>query len=238
MNEDLADARPQRSREVVGGLWAWAARHPEWHPGEFGALVTSWALDAGDTALFLDPLVPADAPEPALSLIDRLAKARGRAAILITIPYHVRSAEAIRERLAAAGIEATIHGHAACRSRLRSNDGFAELQPGAELPGGAVGYAIGKPRRFETPLHLPSHGAVAFGDAIVGTGDGLRMWTAKGEVDKRAERFYRERFAPTLTPLAELKPANVLVGHGPSAFGDGARQLERALATPPWYHPG
>jgi hypothetical protein len=238
VNEQLAGDRPEEPREVLGGVWAWSARHPEWHPGEFGARVTSWALDVREAALLVDPLIPLDEPGPALALIDRLAVTSGRAAVLITIPYHVRSAEAIRERLVAAGIEVTVHGHAACRKRLGSTAGFAELEPGLELPGGAVGYAIGRPRRFEMPLYLPSHDAIAFGDAIVGTGNGLRMWTAKGEVDEPAERFYSERFAPTLTPLAELRAANVLVSHGPSAIGDGADQLERALALPPWYHPG
>lgn len=237
MNEDLK-RRPGEPVEVLRGLWAWSARHPEWHPGEFGALVVSWALDAGDVALVVDPLIPRDDPEPAAALINRLAALHGRVAVLITIPYHARSSEAVRDRLGSQGVRVTIHGHARCRKRLRSAEGFEEVVPGAELPGGAVAHAIGRPRRSEAPLHLPSHDAVAFGDAIVGTGEGLRMWTTKREVDERAVRFHRERLAPTIAPLADLRPANVLVGHGPSAFGDGADQLDRALASPPWYHRG
>ena len=216
------------------GLWRWSARHPEWHPGEFGAEVESWALLAGDDALLVDPLLP-DQPGDVEALIDRLCAAT-RLAVLVTIPYHVRSAERIRERCDGR-LEVSIHGHAACRKRLRSSRGFHELRPGAELPGGAVGYEIGKPRRFETPIHLPSHDALGFGDAVVGTGDGLRMW-AQREVDSDHARFYRERFAPTLGPLVELGAANVLVGHGPSALGDGVAQLSRAIASEPWYHRG
>lgn len=236
MNDESAGRPGAAPVEVLDRLWAWSSRHPEWHPGEFGAEVVSWALDANGTALLVDPLIPPSDPEPVTALIDRLAE-RSRVAVLITIPYHVRSAETVRDRLSGRAA-VSIHGHAACRKRLSSADGFAEIDPGAELPGGAVGYAIGRPRRFETPLHLPSHDAVAFGDAIVGTEGGLRMWTAKGEVDAGHARFYRERFAPTLVPLIELRPANVLVGHGPSAIGDGAEQLARAVADEPWYHPG
>ena len=44
--------------EVVPGLWSWAARHPEWHPGEFGAEVVSFGVRAGEDSLLIDPLLP------------------------------------------------------------------------------------------------------------------------------------------------------------------------------------
>ena len=236
MNADLNGTRLGEPGELLPGLWGWSARHPEWHPGEWGAEVWSWALEAGDDALLVDPLVPDEGPASVEALVERLAGC-GRLAILITIPYHVRSAERIRARWGSE-VEVSIHGHSGCRSRLGSARDFREIEPGAELPGGAIAYEIGRPRRFELPLRLPSHDALAFGDAIVGTDDGLRMWTAKGEVDAAQRRFYRERFAPTMAPLVELGPANVLVGHGPPAFGDGTPQLERAVASDPWYHRG
>ena len=234
LNGELKDRTPSDPAELAPGLWSWAARHPEWHPGEFGAEVVSFAVRAGDDALLIDPLRPGEA-DGAAALIDRLSAA-SRIAILVTIPYHLRSAEPIRERWGD-GVEISIHGHRACRRRMSSMRGFVELEPGTELPGGAVGYAIGKPRRFEHPLQLPSHDAVAFGDALAGTGGGLRMWSER-PIDAQHKRFYRERFAPTLGPLAELRPRNVLVGHGPSAIGDGAEQLDRAIASEPWYHRG
>ena len=45
-------------QELADGLWRWTARHGEWHPGEWGAQVASFALDAGDVLLLVDPLVP------------------------------------------------------------------------------------------------------------------------------------------------------------------------------------
>jgi hypothetical protein len=43
--------------QLVDGLWRWTARHPEWHPGEFGSEVASFALKAGDETILVDPLL-------------------------------------------------------------------------------------------------------------------------------------------------------------------------------------
>jgi hypothetical protein len=47
-------------QELAAGLWRWTARHGEWHPGEWGAQVASFALVAGDVLLLVDPLLPED----------------------------------------------------------------------------------------------------------------------------------------------------------------------------------
>jgi glyoxylase-like metal-dependent hydrolase (beta-lactamase superfamily II) len=214
--------------QIADGLWRWTARHPEWHPGEWGSEVGCYALDAGDVLLLVDPLVP----ERSETLLDDIVRDKP-VAILITIPYHTRSAEALRERY-----DATIHGHPAVAKRLAATQGFEPAKPGDELPGGARPYAIGKPRRQEMPLYLPSHLALAFGDALVTTPEGeLRMWVFD-KVDAKAERFYRERFAPSLAPLRELDVSRVLVTHGEPLLHDGAKALAAALHAPPWYRGG
>ena len=221
--------------ELAPGLWRWTARHPEWHPGEFGAEIAAYALLAGDDALLVDPLLPDDADQRNAvdALIDRLCDAQ-RLAILITIPYHARSAEPIWKRVRGR-LPTTIRGHAATAKRLRSRQGFAPFVAGEEMPGGAVAFEIGKPRRFELPVHLPSHAALAFGDAIVGTADGLRMWADAPPKDSH-RRFYAERFAPTLEPLLELEVERVLVTHGPPMLKGGGAALEAAVHGEPWYH--
>ena len=95
--------------ELTNGLWRWTARHPEWHPGEFGAEVAGFAAKAGDTTLLIDPLLPTD-PSSVLAVIDDTVG--DRLAILITVPYHVRSAEELWKRYAM-DAETTIHGHPA-----------------------------------------------------------------------------------------------------------------------------
>ena len=219
------------------GIWRWTARHPEWHPGEFGAEVACFAAQAGDTTLLIDPLLPeerADARSLVLSLVDRVLA--DRLAILITIPYHVRSSEELWSRYKKQA-ETTIHGHPACAKRLTDKSAFHPIEPGVPLPGGVSAHTIGKPRRYETPLHLPSHDALVFGDAVAETQGRLVVW-ATDKVDAKLERFYRERFNPTLEPLLELPFSAVLPTHGQPVLTKGKEALKQALKAKPWYHHG
>jgi hypothetical protein len=219
--------------ELTEGLWRWTARHPEWHPGEFGAEVASFAARADDTTLLIDPLLP-PGPSSVLAAIDEnLGK---RLAILITVPYHVRSAEELRSRYRG-DAETSIHGHAACAKRLKNGEAFQEIDFSEPLPAGVTAHAIGKPRRHETPLHLPSHRALVFGDAVAESGGRLVVWASE-KVDAKVERFYRERFNPTLAPLLELDFDAVLTTHGQPLMSDGKRALREALDAKPWYHRG
>jgi hypothetical protein len=81
--------------QLADGLWRWTARHPEWHPGEFGREVASFTVDTDGALLLVDPLLPPE-PEPVLELVEGLLGER--LAILITIPYHVRSSEELWRR--------------------------------------------------------------------------------------------------------------------------------------------
>lgn len=222
--------------QLTDGLWRWTARHPDWHPGEFGAEVACFAAQAGDTTLLIDPLLPEDETDAA-AVLEELDRAAGkRVAILITIPYHVRSSEDLWKRYRRHA-ETTIHGHRACAKRLKDRSAFREIDPDEELPGGVTAHQIGKPRRYETPLHVPSHDALVFGDAVAEWDGRLRVWSAD-KVDPKVERFYRERFNPTLKPLLDLGAENVLVTHGQPVMGGGTEALRKALKAKPWYHHG
>lgn len=208
------------------GLWAWRARHPEWHPGKWGSEVVSFAVAEPGRTLLIDPLVPDD-------LWDELdGVVAGPVEILTTNPYHVRSSSAASVRYAGA----QVWGHPACAKRLEDPSVFCELRPDS-APDGVSAYSIGKPRRHEMPIRIASQRALVFGDAVVGTPDGLRVWE---QIDggTRRERWYAERFLPTLQPLALLDIDRVLVTHGPSVTHGGRRALRDALARPPWHHSG
>ena len=47
-------------RRLADGLHRWTARHPEWHPGEFGAQVACYAAAVDGGTLLIDPLVLCD----------------------------------------------------------------------------------------------------------------------------------------------------------------------------------
>ena len=229
-------------QKLTDGLWRWTARHPEWHPGEFGAEVASFVARAdgagqgGGALLLIDPLLPQD-EDAAAGVLEALDSQVGdRVAILVSIPYHVRSSEELWRRYRK-DAETTIYGHPAASKRLKDRSAFEEIEPGTPLPGGVTAHAIGKPRRYEMPLHLPSHDALVFGDAIAETDGRLVMWAAD-KVDAKLASFYRDRFAPSMEPLLELGAENMLVTHGEPVLGGGTEALREALDARPWYHHG
>jgi alkanesulfonate monooxygenase SsuD/methylene tetrahydromethanopterin reductase-like flavin-dependent oxidoreductase (luciferase family) len=222
--------------ELIDGLWRWTARHPEWHPGEFGAEVACFAARAGDVLLLIDPLLPEDGATAAPVLETIEANLGDRLAILVTIPYHVRSSEKLWRRYGK-DAETTIHGHKAATKRLENTSAFHEIDPGTPLPAGVTAHTIGKPRRHEMPLHIPSHNALTFGDAVVEHEGALKVWAAD-KIDAKVERFYRDRFNPTLEPLLELPFDAVLPTHGRPVLTGGKRSLRQVLKAKPWYHHG
>jgi hypothetical protein len=214
--------------EVAPGIRRWTAPHPEWHPDvEWGREVASFALAVAGTLVLVDPLVP-DGVWPRL---DELAAENASVAALITVPYHVRSSEAVVERY---GRKASVWGHPAVARRLRDASLLRPIEPGAALPTGARGFAIGSPRRQEMPLWFPSHRALAFGDAVVGVEGTLRVWEVADTAKRRA--WYRNRFVPTLEPLIGLEIEHVLVTHGPPVVGGGRDALAQALGGDPWHY--
>jgi glyoxylase-like metal-dependent hydrolase (beta-lactamase superfamily II) len=214
--------------EIAAGIWHWTRRHPQWHPGPFGAEVASYALRDIAGLVIVDPLFVSQADEG----IDELAElAEGSVRILITIPYHVRSSELVRNRLREAGYDVEIYGHPRCASRFEDTAGFHPVEGGEELAGGVRVHSFGSPRRMELPFELTSHRALTFGDLVVETGGGaLRVW----EQWEAKAGWYEGRFLPTLRPLADLDLERVLVTHGAPVLAGGARALAKAFDQPPW----
>jgi len=169
--------------------------------------VGSYALSEHGRTVLIDPL----APEGDGGFWEQLdGVVSGAVACLITIGYHLRSAEEAAARYP----DATVWGHRSVARRMADRSPYRELSP-EQTPAGVRAFAIGNPRRAELPVLVESHAAVAFGDAVVGTGGGLRVWCNE-PIDARRRRFYAERFAPTLTPILRERFDHVL----------------------PWYHRG
>jgi hypothetical protein len=208
-------------KELAAGIWRWTARHPEWHPPtDFGAEVASYLVHHAGATVLVDPLIED------LAALDGLIV--GDVVVAITIPYHVRSAVAAVDRWGG-----VVLGHPALRKRLPDAVRFQEAVPGEALPGGVRAHDI--KRTNERPLELPGVRALALGDRIVGTDDGLRFWMQRAATDER-RRWYRDVAVPLLEPLTQLDVERVLVTHGPPVLRDGRRALADALAAEPWYH--
>jgi hypothetical protein len=185
--------------------------------------VESFALRAGGGTLLIDPLLLDEAAWEALDAV-----VDGPVETLITIPYHTRSAAQARRRYGG-----SVWGHPAVAKRLEDPGALRVIRAGEELPYGASAHRIGNPVRYEMPIFVPERRALVFGDAVVGTEGGLRVWTQEPVTGRRGE-WYEQRLIPSLRPLLDLDCERVLVTHGPSVLRSGRRAVERALAAGPW----
>ncbi len=218
-------------RELARDLWRWERRHPEWHPGEFGATVGSYLIRTEGVTLLIDPLVDGEA-DPLLETLDSLVE--GSIRILISIPYHARSAELFQRRYQ--GRDARILGHALVAKRLADTAGFQALTGGEDIERVVRVHRIGRPVRAELPIEIPSQRALVFGDAIVEHEGALRLWESPVVKESR-RRWYEERFLPTMRLLTELDVDRILVTHGRPVLKGGRAALVQALDRGPWQPP-
>ncbi len=222
-------------RRLTERILTWSAPHPEYRPR--AEEVASYALRDGGALALVDPLLPADPArrDDVLGELDALAVGADHVEVLVTIPYHTRSAEELLRRYAK-DRPARLWGHANVRKRLRDPGLLTEVPQAAageaaEVADGlALAYTIGRPRRSEHPYFFPALRAVVFGDAVVGAQGGVRFWNQSSGT---GAAWYRDVFAPTLAPLAARDIEHVLVTHGPPVLGDGRRALAECLAAPP-----
>jgi hypothetical protein len=176
-------------KEIAPRLWWWSAPHPEWTPkdaeaGGWGEIVSSYALVADDAFVLFDPLVAADEPDSLWEAVDRDVAHHGPPAILITLYWHVRSAQAIADRYDGTTVWAYEPAASLVGKRVRYTHTFRE---GDALPGGAE--AIPLHNRNEVAFWLPSHKATVIGDTILGDDGRARLCPASwlGENDSMDE---------------------------------------------------
>lgn len=214
-------------KEIAVGIWQWEHRPRGLAPGEFG-IRTSYALAVGQETLLIDPLMNGD-DDPALPALDDVV--HGRVRILISKPWHTRSAGTLWRRYRQA--KAHIYGHRDVASRLEDTSGFTPVTGGTAIGEVAYYHPLGRPPRAEQPIEIAAHRAVVFGDAVVETDGDLRVWEDPLGSEKR-QRWWDERYRPTIERLAGPQTENVLVTHGQPVLRDGAAALRRALGRGPW----
>jgi glyoxylase-like metal-dependent hydrolase (beta-lactamase superfamily II) len=190
-----------RVQEVASGLWRWTGLHPEWKPEDAGP--EGWDQEVGcvyyespDAVVLVDPLAPPEDEERFWAALDRdVERAAKPVRILLTVSWHGRSAEAVAKRYGAA------------------TDG--------PLPAGVEAYAAAAGE--ETVYRLRAHGALVFGDVVLGAEDGIRL-CPESWLDGTLAQLKDE-----LRPLLELPVERILVSHGEPVLVDGREALERAL---------
>jgi glyoxylase-like metal-dependent hydrolase (beta-lactamase superfamily II) len=172
-------------QEIAPRLWWWSAPHPEWKPsyakkGGWGETVSSYALVAGDGFVVFDPLVPNDEAERFWEAMDGDVEHHGPPAILITLYWHVRSAQEIADRYEGTTVWAYKPAAKQVGKRVQYTHTFTEDD---DLPGGAE--AIPLHNRNEVAFWLPSHKATVIGDTILGGDGGARLcppsWLGKSD---------------------------------------------------------
>jgi hypothetical protein len=213
--------------ELAPGLWRWTATHPDWKDEyDWSPVVACFYLEADEATLVIDPLVPEDEAGRFWSALDRDVERRGLpVAVLLTEAAHARSSDEVAARYGGA-----VWGHEQAREKVGGAE-FHAVSAGDVLPGGARVLDEDSDGGSGTPLFLPSHGALAPGDAIVEVDGELRVWWGfEGEEDER--RFFG-KFLPALRRWLELPVERVLVSHGEQrAFGRD--DVTAALERPPW----
>jgi glyoxylase-like metal-dependent hydrolase (beta-lactamase superfamily II) len=96
------------------------------------------------------------------------------------------------------------------------------ILPNHELPGGLL--AFRDPRGWnETPLWLPEHRTLIFGDALTERAGVLRVWMSP---------THQDRALPDLRAMLDLPFERVIISHGEPVHSRQA--FERALELPQW----
>jgi glyoxylase-like metal-dependent hydrolase (beta-lactamase superfamily II) len=192
-------------QEIAPGLWWWSAPHPEWTPEDLEGgkgweqIVSSYALVTDDAFVLFDPLIED------WGALDRVVVKHGPPAILITILWHVRSAQQVLERYDGASVWAHEPAAEWIGERTRYTNTFNIHD---ELPGGVE--AVHMRRIEEVAYWLPRHNAVVLGDTILGHDGRAALcpptWVRKHETFDAAEEAVRQ--------LMGRNPDRLLLTHG------------------------
>jgi glyoxylase-like metal-dependent hydrolase (beta-lactamase superfamily II) len=206
-------------RDLAPGLWIWRARHPFWRSGDdWQTVVTSTFVESNEERLVLDPLAPV---LDNIGLWERLDKNPPTAAV-VTMPDHVRDIDLFVRRY-----NVRAYGPMFFFPEDVPNSKLEPIIADTVLPGGLVALYDGR-GRLETPLWLPKHRVIVFGDALTERDGELRVW------DSRAGHEKRE--LPALRAMLDLPFERAIISHCDNEPVHSRAEFEKALRRPPWRH--
>ena len=191
-----------RVQELSPGLWRWTGLHPEWTPEQGGR--EGWEQEVGcvyyeapEAVVLFDPLVPPEDEARFWRALDRDVERVGKPVrILLTVRWHARSAETIAARYG------------------------GEIS--GDLPRGVEGYEA--VHFEETIFWIAEHGALVFGDVVLGADGGVRLCP-----ESWLEHAGHAELKEALRPLLDLPGERLLVSHGDPVLEDGHTALARIL---------
>jgi glyoxylase-like metal-dependent hydrolase (beta-lactamase superfamily II) len=191
--------------QIAPGLRYWTAPHPEWR----GA--TDWPEDVGcvyyeasDAIALIDPLVPEGEGDEFWALLDAAIERSGLpVAVLLTAPWHERSAPVVAERYGA-----TVW--------VGESSGL--------LPTGVEVFVPAGSSEGQVAFFLRPPQALVVAEFFMGANGGLRVCPSPALIDKDA-------FDESLRTLLDLPIECVLVSHGKPVLHDGRRRIAEALGT-------
>jgi glyoxylase-like metal-dependent hydrolase (beta-lactamase superfamily II) len=163
--------------ELASGLWRWTAPHPDWkEEDDWEQEVGCVYYEAPEATVLIDPLVPPER-ERFFEALDRDVERRGLpVVVLLTCPWHVRSAAELRERYSA-----------------------------VEAPPGGVEPVLVLPEIEETLWWLPAQNTLAVGDVLLGAPDGVRVCPDSWLEDEASPAAIRAALRPLLElPLERI----------------------------------
>ncbi|HEY6525139.1 MAG TPA: hypothetical protein VIY10_15265 [Solirubrobacteraceae bacterium] len=203
-------AGERAAEEIAPGLWRWTARHPAWQPGAETGSPGDWDANVGcvlcvdaRSALFFDPLLPADAGA-FWRWCDGVVGSRS-VHVLTTIRFHGRSREAVAARYGGEVV-----------TSLRS------------LPSDVEAFRF--TAADETMFWLPTRRALIPGDRLIGDDAGGVRLCPDSWLAYLREPLDQAGLRTLLRPLLDLPVQRVLVSHGEPLLTGGAAALERILA--------
>jgi hypothetical protein len=200
-------------RDIAPGLWVLRTAHPDWSSdADWGPLVTSTCAELGDEVALIDPLAPAEG-STAWERLD----AKPPTYVVVLKPDHVRDVDFFVRRYSIRAFGPALFW----RDDVPDTQ-LEAIEPGSQLPGGAVALHDGR-GRSETPLWLAERRAIVFADALTERGGDLRVWGTP---------WHEERVLPALRAMLDLHFEHVIVSHGEPVHDRAA--FERALELPPW----
>ena len=199
------------------GFWIWRARHPFWTSGDdWQPVVTSTFVESNGERIIIDPISPV---LDNIGLWKRL-DSRPPTVAAITIADHVRDIDLFVKRYNTKAFGPLLfYPDDIPKSRLEP------IIADSVIPGGLTALYDGR-GRLETPLWLPDHQVIVFGDALTERGGQLYVWDCRAGHEKRE--------LPALRAMLDLPFERVIISHCDEEPVHTRAEFEKALERPPW----